>query len=152
MMVLDYCCQFLFSFFFFKQKTAYDMRISDWSSDVCSSDLRGIAEIGEVVRLGALAELGVLDLDEVADVGGATDARARAQAREGTEHLIVADLGALQLAEAADPDAVADADPGAETDARLHRHVPHTTGVRRELARPGVVGSGAGGHRTPAPR
>src|SRR3546814_8076478 len=30
------CC----SFFFFKQKTAYEMRISDWSSDVCSSDLR----------------------------------------------------------------------------------------------------------------
>src|SRR3546814_6399889 len=29
-------------FFFFKQKTAYEMRISDWSSDVCSSDL-GIA-------------------------------------------------------------------------------------------------------------
>src|SRR3546814_18950167 len=28
-------------FFFFKQKTAYDMRISDWSSDVCSSDLAG---------------------------------------------------------------------------------------------------------------
>src|SRR3546814_2140644 len=37
--------------FFFKQKTAYDMRISDWSSDVCSSDLqvRG-ARIGEPVR------------------------------------------------------------------------------------------------------
>src|SRR3546814_4298608 len=33
-------------FFFFKQKTAYEMRISDWSSDVCSSDLsscRGLA-------------------------------------------------------------------------------------------------------------
>src|SRR3546814_16589858 len=29
----------MFVFFFFKQKTAYDMRISDWSSDVCSSDL-----------------------------------------------------------------------------------------------------------------
>src|SRR3546814_9776750 len=29
----------LFEFFFFKQKTAYEMRISDWSSDVCSSDL-----------------------------------------------------------------------------------------------------------------
>src|SRR3546814_5319944 len=27
--------------FFFKQKTAYEMRISDWSSDVCSSDLAG---------------------------------------------------------------------------------------------------------------
>src|SRR3546814_21077518 len=30
---------FGFLFFFFKQKTAYEMRISDWSSDVCSSDL-----------------------------------------------------------------------------------------------------------------
>src|SRR3546814_18541861 len=30
---------FLALFFFFKQKTAYEMRISDWSSDVCSSDL-----------------------------------------------------------------------------------------------------------------
>src|SRR3546814_7341267 len=30
----------LYLFFFFKQKTAYDMRISDWSSDVCSSDLK----------------------------------------------------------------------------------------------------------------
>src|SRR3546814_3453865 len=29
----------IFVFFFFKQKTAYEMRISDWSSDVCSSDL-----------------------------------------------------------------------------------------------------------------
>src|SRR3546814_2977188 len=29
-------------FFFFKQKTAYDVRISDWSSDVCSSDLTAI--------------------------------------------------------------------------------------------------------------
>src|SRR3546814_7311018 len=29
-----------FYFFFFKQKTAYEMRISDWSSDVCSSDLQ----------------------------------------------------------------------------------------------------------------
>src|SRR3546814_4436698 len=33
------CCYVVFLFFFFKQKTAYEMRISDWSSDVCSSDL-----------------------------------------------------------------------------------------------------------------
>src|SRR3546814_4178312 len=38
------CCVFRVcdnasGFFFFKQKTAYEMRISDWSSDVCSSDL-----------------------------------------------------------------------------------------------------------------
>src|SRR3546814_3933575 len=31
--------------FFFKQKTAYEMRISDWSSDVCSSDLFGLQMI-----------------------------------------------------------------------------------------------------------
>src|SRR3546814_19154533 len=33
------CVSYLLFFFFFKQKTAYEMRISDWSSDVCSSDL-----------------------------------------------------------------------------------------------------------------
>src|SRR3546814_596174 len=33
------CVLFISLFFFFKQKTAYEMRISDWSSDVCSSDL-----------------------------------------------------------------------------------------------------------------
>src|SRR3546814_4955517 len=32
---------FMLFVFFFKQKTAYEMRISDWSSDVCSSDLLG---------------------------------------------------------------------------------------------------------------
>src|SRR3546814_4410401 len=37
---MDCLYVFLFDlFFFFKQKTAYEMRISDWSSDVCSSDL-----------------------------------------------------------------------------------------------------------------
>src|SRR3546814_6727921 len=41
--------------FFFKQKTAYEMRISDWSSDVCSSDLVGLeaAHLGAVVRIDA---------------------------------------------------------------------------------------------------
>src|SRR3546814_3841305 len=33
-------------FFFFKQKTAYEMRISDWSSDVCSSDLPALEQDG----------------------------------------------------------------------------------------------------------
>src|SRR3546814_11939199 len=40
-------------FFFFKQKTAYEMRISDWSSDVCSSDLRN----RRVARRSHLREL-----------------------------------------------------------------------------------------------
>src|SRR3546814_4069233 len=42
-------------FFFFKQKTAYEMRISDWSSDVCSSDLRQAEEIEQEVP-GATVE------------------------------------------------------------------------------------------------
>src|SRR3546814_4721708 len=41
-MFFDVClCVLLSVFFFFKQKTAYEMRISDWSSDVCSYDLVG---------------------------------------------------------------------------------------------------------------
>src|SRR3546814_8459161 len=36
----------LLIFFFFKQKTAYEMRISDWSSDVCSSDLHDVSPGG----------------------------------------------------------------------------------------------------------
>src|SRR3546814_4413633 len=39
-MVICACVEcVVYCFFFFKQKTAYEMRISDWSSDVCSSDL-----------------------------------------------------------------------------------------------------------------
>src|SRR3546814_17362218 len=40
--VVCLCQLCYFVFFFFKQKTAYEMRISDWSSDVCSSDLRAL--------------------------------------------------------------------------------------------------------------
>src|SRR3546814_4543540 len=39
-------CFSIFAFFFFKKKTAYEMRISDWSSDVCSSDLLGGMGLG----------------------------------------------------------------------------------------------------------
>src|SRR3546814_2768094 len=40
-----------FGFFFVKQKTAYEMRISDWSSDVCSSDLiaEGAVKLGDEI-------------------------------------------------------------------------------------------------------
>src|SRR3546814_2893769 len=44
--VMYFLCMFLF--FFFKQKTAYEMRISDWSSDVCSSDLIHKPELRDV--------------------------------------------------------------------------------------------------------
>src|SRR3546814_13454218 len=41
-MYVDICLLVCCLFFFFKQKTAYEMRISDWSSDVCSSDLHDL--------------------------------------------------------------------------------------------------------------
>src|SRR3546814_10619458 len=46
--------------FFFKQKTAYEMRMSDWSSDVCSSDLARMA-LGEAITNLAAAPIGALD-------------------------------------------------------------------------------------------
>src|SRR3546814_1590842 len=52
MFVLCFCV----FFFFFKQKTAYEMRISDWSSDVCSSDLVGA---GEPLRILVPGNIGV---------------------------------------------------------------------------------------------
>src|SRR3546814_10206658 len=43
--LLGVCVIACWVFFFFKQKTAYEMRISDWSSDVCSSDLRPSVQV-----------------------------------------------------------------------------------------------------------
>src|SRR3546814_9606294 len=53
----------LWLFLFFKQKTAYELRIIDWSSDVCSSDLvalRGLDAKG-ALRAGDLDHLGIID-------------------------------------------------------------------------------------------
>src|SRR3546814_1536274 len=49
-------------FFFFKQKTAYEMRISDWSSDVCSSDLSAL-DRGRADRIEIETAAIVLHLD-----------------------------------------------------------------------------------------
>src|SRR3546814_12110183 len=50
-------------FVFFKQKTAYEMRISDWSSDVCSSDLEQPLVLGEEQPLVADEGLGGAEVD-----------------------------------------------------------------------------------------
>src|SRR3546814_3451847 len=64
----------LLVFFFFKQKTAYEMRISDWSSDVCSSDLLKLSTSlpnarlalfsGDAWRIGGVVFANVLHLDD----------------------------------------------------------------------------------------
>src|SRR3546814_20829104 len=61
-------------FFFFKQKTAYEMRISDWSSDVCSSDL-------VIVHVGGLEGVTALEgrNDRAGDPGPARVAGRRRQ-------------------------------------------------------------------------
>src|SRR3546814_2100201 len=56
-------------FFFFKQKTAYEMRISDWSSDVCSSDLLVAVDRRVEHRISRIADI---------DIGVADHARADA--------------------------------------------------------------------------
>src|SRR3546814_4691455 len=58
--------------FFFKQKTAYDMRISDWSSDVCSSDLRLAGRFCRPLHRGSFSSFAAL-----AGAEGVRAARAR---------------------------------------------------------------------------
>src|SRR3546814_9157687 len=78
--------------FFFKQKTAYEMRISDWSSDVCSSDLvKGDGRI-ETLQGGGLARA-VEPLQQGGDVGvrgdrlGEHDVAAPALALQARRHV-----------------------------------------------------------------
>src|SRR3546814_2440193 len=49
MLMSNYLLHVYCFFFFFKQKTAYEMRISDWSSDVCSSDLKDEEDPGDQI-------------------------------------------------------------------------------------------------------
>src|SRR3546814_18541965 len=67
----------------FKQKTAYEMRISDWSSDVCSSDLHGI---------GGSATIAPLDLTD-----GDSIARLASAMAERWQHLDMLVLNAAML-------------------------------------------------------
>src|SRR3546814_4255440 len=74
-------------FFFFKQKTAYEMRISDWSSDVCSSDL-----LGRMAALSAGYEITVsgVTLDRFCGGGITSVNLAAATVMSGMEDCVVA--------------------------------------------------------------
>src|SRR3546814_10443880 len=80
----------LYYFFFFKQKTAYEMRISDWSSDVCSSDLALVDAGDQILALRpGLAEHGLLPgagRDQALALAGQRDAGGLAEA-EAVRHL-----------------------------------------------------------------
>src|SRR3546814_11266744 len=79
-MIIVPCClvdgsKQLSVFFFVKQKTAYDMRISDWSSDVCSSDLLDYSRQG----YGACLHIGNNVLAAIGTAPPCTDEQARYQ-------------------------------------------------------------------------
>src|SRR3546814_2046452 len=86
-------------FFFFKQKTAYEMRISDWSSDVCSSDLsekvrrRLLESLQAGLRAAPAADLAWIALRRMLDAVSQVVPQRRAAVAvfgyQGGDHLIV---------------------------------------------------------------
>src|SRR3546814_3068583 len=95
-------------FFFFKQKTAYEMRISDWSSDVCSSDLSAPLRpvpfdwrgLGAVLRVGI--PIGIASVTELGIYLGATLYAATQGAADVAAHtLTLRTAGVLYAVQAA---------------------------------------------------
>src|SRR3546814_10913007 len=94
-------------FFCFKQKTAYEMRISDWSSDVCSSDLtptmRGVIDLdsgGVTVRVGVIGggNVGGPLIELIADRGH--EIEARTGLRLQVTRIAVRDVGKAKIGRA----------------------------------------------------
>src|SRR3546814_1066595 len=87
-------CVGWFVFFFFKQKTAYEMRISDWSSDVCSSDLQGVEVLvghdPDAAAIAAIAAIGTTERDEL--LAAKTDAAVAAIACDDLDFGFVDEL------------------------------------------------------------
>src|SRR3546814_10571239 len=86
-------CWIDLSVFFFKQKTAYEMRISDWSSDVCSSDLTIRARSGpfdmDPAAKDRIESIGDIDLDSIK--------RDRKSVVEGKSVSVRVDLGGRRI-------------------------------------------------------
>src|SRR3546814_12155790 len=133
----------VFVVFFVKQKTAYEMRISDWSSDVCSSDLRAVGAAVE-------AALDHQPLDLAAGVPGAVvghglgvgvgDAR-------GQRDRLRAGVQAHEARERAAADAVADFLAQRAFCAQLRQARGHDVGHRSEERRVGKEWVGTGSTR-----
>src|SRR3546814_7369033 len=94
-------------FFFFKQKTAYEMRISDWGSDVCSSDLgmHGRARIASIAAEDMLKRLADGQVCVVAGFQGISpDGRITTLGRGGSDTSAVAQIGRASCRERVCPD------------------------------------------------
>src|SRR3546814_430308 len=75
-------------FFFFKQKTAYEMRISDWSSDVCSSDLKD----GSILPATTLGRDDAEDMSRIGELISRYERRAMEAERETVDRYVAAYL------------------------------------------------------------
>src|SRR3546814_17871645 len=96
-------------FLIFKQKTAYEMRISDWSSDVCSSDLQGGVTSGDGWSYSTQGGMSSFELDLFGKLQNATEAqRNTALSTEASARTVrlglVANLALAWAAYAADKD------------------------------------------------
>src|SRR3546814_5139848 len=124
-------------FFFFKQKPAYDLRISDWSSDVCSSDLHADLEdfggAGQLRIFAVVEQIGAVAPqprhDRLAAFGMHPDLARQAEQPQRIIEIeilgrdVLGDRRALRLL------ALAELDIGAEAPAAL-RHLEPAVGVR----------------------
>ena len=97
-----------------------------------------VADVGEVVRLGALLDDRVLDLDEVADMRVLGDLGTGPQAGERPDPGAAADVAALEMAEGVDGGAGLHRHIGPEDDVRADHHVAADDGVEREPDRRGI--------------
>src|SRR3546814_13208520 len=128
-------------FFFFKQKTAYEMRISDWSSDVCSSDLPRV--IVETEHAATRRKLGELLIDR-AERRARRDADQHAFVGPGAKCPVLG-VGGLDLANAVEQVGmeVARDESGAEALARVRFGLAsRTDGRARKSGGQGKRGSG----------
>src|SRR3546814_8382969 len=88
MFIVVICFLFFFCFCFVKQKTAYEMRISDWSSDVCSSDLDVGTADAEAGRLALVHRWGPRGLDAPADQPDQQRFPGRSRLRRGGDRFL----------------------------------------------------------------
>src|SRR3546814_4140318 len=86
-------------FFFFKQKTAYEMRISDWSSDVCSSDLSSGGSLPNAASPPSASRLISRSTRASARLSGldASNARDRKSVVEGKSVSVRVDFGGRRI-------------------------------------------------------
>src|SRR3546814_7378411 len=115
-----------FSVFFCKQKTAYEMRISDWSSDVCSSDLVGSGDAGIENALGVAEEA----LENRVTILNRSRDFARAKAKNVSDLMDAGENGAIDIRTETQPRLVEDGWMTLETpngDERIARSEEHTS-------------------------